>query len=164
MPSTAPGIFNITAADTLTITGMFNGSLTTQVFNTLADKSTVHVEFPNDMVTVTIGKNGNAIFAANKKGSMADMDLRPLLGNVDDVFLTGQIAQWLNAPTAFVLLTGTFVKNLGDGQGNQKKVSYILNGGVVTKNPVLTENVEGDTDQAVAMYKVRWASAVRVID
>lgn len=160
----APGIYNITANDTLIISGMFNGSLVQQTFTTLSDKSTVHLEFANDLANGTVGKNGNGIIAANKKGSMSEMTLRPLMANADDNFLLAQLAQWTANPTAFVVLTGSFVKNFGDGQGNQVRKSYVLNGGFVQKHTDLTENVEGETDQAVSVYKLRWLNAVPVID
>lgn len=162
--SNAPGIMNITANDTLTITGMYNGNLVTQIFNTLSDKSTVNITFPNKLLTLTVGKNANAIAAANKKGMIAMMELRPLAANIDDLFLLSQLAQWSSNPTAFVALSGTFVKNFGDGMGNIVKKSYILNFGFVEENVPLTENVEGETDQAVAMYKLIWGNAVPVID
>jgi hypothetical protein len=143
---------------------MYNGSLVTQVFNTLSDKSTVNITFPDKLLTLNVGKNGNAIAAANKKGMIAMMELRPLMANADDSFLQSQIVQWTQNPTAYTAMVGTFVKNFGDGQGNITRKSYVLNFGFVEENIPLTENVEGETDQAIALYKLVWGFAVPVID
>ncbi len=151
------GIYVITANDTLTVTGMFNGKMTTQNFTTLADKSVVHMDFPNELWNIAIGKNKNAIFSFIQKGNLSEMDLRPLLGNADHAFLLAQITQAQNNPPGVILLTGTFSKILGDGAGNPIRVNYTLSGGVVSKLPPLTENVEGETDQGVGMFKLKWA-------
>lgn len=160
----SPGVFNITSNDTLLLKGLVNGSLVSQLFTTLSDKSTVNVTVPNDLVNVVVGKNGNAVFAAIKRGQIGDMELRPLMANADHVFLNAQLAQWLANPTAFVLLNGIFTKVLGDGLGNVRRFSYTLNGGVVVKNIDAVENVEGETDQAVAVFRLRFAQIIPVID
>jgi len=154
--ASAPGIFTITSNDTLIING--------QLFTTLSDKSTVHLDFPNDVVNVTVGKNGNAIFASNAKGSIGDMELRPLMANADHSFLNNQLSQYLANPPSYVVMNGAFTKVLGDGQGNVRRFSYNLNGGVVLKNIMSEENVEGETDQAIAIFKIRWAQCIPIID
>ncbi|HVN66744.1 MAG TPA: hypothetical protein VMT55_00100 [Candidatus Sulfotelmatobacter sp.] len=158
------GIYNITSNDTLMLKGLVNGALVQQLFITLSDKSVVHIDVPNDLVNVTIGKNGNGVFAAMKKGQIGDMELRPLMANADHNFLNAQLAQWLANPTAFVLLNGVFTKVFGDGLGNTRRFTYQLNGGVPLKNIVATENVEGETDQAIAIFKLRFAQIIPVID
>ena len=54
----------------------------------------------------------------------------------------------------FVLLTGQFVKKLGDGKGNITSDVYNTSGGIFTKQVHATMNVEGDTNQSVAEYEI----------
>jgi hypothetical protein len=159
-----PGVMNITSNDTLLLKGMVNGSLVQQLFTTLSDKSTVNITIPNEMVNVMVGKNGNAVFAAIKRGQIGDMELRPLMANTDHVFLNAQLAQWNANATAYVVMNGIFTKVLGDGLGNVRRFSYTLNGGVVLKNIDAVENVEGETDQAISVFRLRFAQIIPVID
>ena len=162
--STAPGVFNITSDATLLFPGMVNGVSVPTVFRTLSDKSTVNITVPNDLWNLMVGKNGNAIFATIKRGQIGDMELRPLMANTDHAFLNAQLAQYAANGPATVLLNGSFTKVLGDGMGNLRRFSYTLNGGVVLKNIDAKEDVEGDTDQAVAIFRLRFAQIIPVID
>ena len=74
--------------------------------------------------------------------------LKVLRGSTDDVFMQNYIN---TAPDDFpsaVLLSGTFVKRLGDGQGNVISDTYTLLGGIVSKLVEGKENVAGDVSQA----------------
>lgn len=148
--------WTLTAKDTLVINGV-------QILD-LGDKMTVHMEAQDALVNVDVMKNGNAIFAAKKQGQKMRMNLRGIIrGDVHTMFVTA-VNQWISNPPAFVLFSGSFVKNVGDGAGNISHVSYVLSGGVPEKLPVLEENVEGETQQAIMMMDIMWASAIPVID
>jgi hypothetical protein len=151
-----PGIFVITGDDTLIING--------HKILTAADGGVFDVTRPNALATGKIGKNGNAIVAANQTGRLADMTIRLLLGNDDDKYLLGLLNNFLNFPPGFSLLTGQFTKNLGDGSGNIQHVTYNLTGGYFLKDTPMSFHVEGNTDQAVAIYPLQWLYAVRAID
>jgi hypothetical protein len=150
-----PGIFLITGDDTLVID--------TQTIATLADGGVVDLTRPNNLATGKVGKSGNGIVAINKTGFMADIKIRVMMGNADDNFLLNLLNQWVNAPTTFILMTGTFTKNLGDGKGNSNPVTYTLAGGYFLKDTPMVSNVEGNTDQAVAVYETQWLYAIRSI-
>jgi len=60
-------------------------------------------------------------------------------------------------------LTGTFIKKLGDGAGNVGSDTYILSGGIFKKSIEGKSNVEGETDQSIAMYEMKFSQAVRVL-
>ena len=149
-----PGqIFTVTSNDTLTLGG--------HVFVDLAEGDITTITFPNALITRKTGKNGNTLFAQNASGLNADLTLRLMRGSADDAYMMGLIN---TAPTDFpstVLLAGTFVKRLGDGQGNVVSDTYTLAGGVISKIPEGKENVEGDVSQAVTVYNVIFASGVR---
>lgn len=149
-----PGsVYTVTGNDTLSLNG--------HVFNDLATDDVTVISFPNQLFTRKSGKNGNTVFAQNGQGLNADMTLKVLRGSADDQFMQSLIN---TAPADFpstVLLNGTFVKRLGDGQGNVVNDTYTLSGGMVSKIPDGKDNASGDTMQAEVSYQVIFASAAR---
>lgn len=146
-------IYNITGDDTLTLFG--------RVITDIADGDASTIEFPNDLVNMKTGKNGNSIFAKNETGNNAEMTLRVMRGSADDAFLQTQFANMKKDFPSTVLATGQFSKRMGDGQGNVRFDIYTLLGGVIYKGIEGKSNVEGDTDQSVAVYNLRFAAAER---
>jgi hypothetical protein len=134
-----------------------------QPLSDFADGNCVELTFPNGIANVKTGKNGNAIFGFNASGVQAEVKLRIIRGGNDDKFLQNLLTQQNNNFAATVLLTGTFVKKLGDGAGNVTSDTYILGGGVFEKIPEGKSNVEGETEQSIAMYSVKFATAIRVL-
>lgn len=146
-------INNITGADTLIIAG--------SVINDFADGEISSITFPNEIAKAKTGKNGNTIWAQDAQGTNADLMLRIMRGSSDDINLQNMlISQQQNFPS-FTLLTGQFVKQLGDGQGNTLSDIYNLLGGAFTKNVEVSTNVEGGTDQSVAIYHLKFAQVAR---
>lgn len=136
--------------------------LNNRVLTDLADGNCVDQTFPNDIANCKIGKNGNAIFGLNTTGQMSETKIRLLRGSGDDQFLLGLLnAQQQNFAGA-VLLTGQFIKKLGDGQGNITNDTYNNSGGVFTKIPAAKNNVEGETDQSVSEYTIKFANSQTV--
>lgn len=145
----------ITSDDTLTLFG--------RVLTDLADGDVSQITFPDNLAELKTGKNGNTIYADNQKGNNAMLVLRVMRGSSDDQFLNTQLLSQLADFPAAILATGSFVKRLGDGQGNVLSDAYTLNGGIFTKEVEGKENVEGNTDQAVAIYNMKFAQAARGI-
>lgn len=145
----------MTGSDTITI----NGTILTD----LADGNCIELTFPNDIANVKTGKNGNALFGLNQTGNQAESKLRVIRGGATDKYLNGLLAQQQNNFAGFPLLVGNFIKKVGDGLGNITSDTYVLAAGVFQKIPEGKSNVEGETEQSVAMYMVKWAQAVRVI-
>lgn len=149
------GTVTVTSNDTLTLNG--------HVFVDQAFGDISRVTFPNELVNLKTGKNGNTVYAQNAPGFNANLELRLMRGSADDQFMQGLVlAPGASFPTT-TLLSGTFVKMLGDGQGNVDFDTYKLSGGVIAKIPEGKENVEGDTEQAVVVYMIKFASANRII-
>lgn len=149
------GTFTITSNDTLTLNG--------HVFIDQAFGDVSKVTLPNQLINMKTGKNGNTVFAANATGFNGDLELRLLRGSADDQFMQGLV---LNPNSNFpetVLLNGTFAKQLGNGQGVVVYDVYTLAGGVIAKIPEGKENVEGDTEQAVVVYMIKFANCGRSI-
>jgi hypothetical protein len=145
----------VTSNDTLTLNG--------RVFNDLAVDDVTAITFPNDLVTLKTGKNRNTLYAQNQQGQNATLTLRLMRGSSDDQFMQAQLAVSLNDFPSTLLLAGSFVKRLGDGQGNVLSDVYTLAGGVISKNVEGKENVSGDVAQAESVYVVKFANAARII-
>lgn len=141
--------------DTLVING--------HSFNDFADGDVAKVTFPNDISAVKTGKNGNSIYSLNASGLQADLEVKVLRGSADDKFLNNLLNLQNNNFEGFPLMSGTFVKVLGDGQGNIQYDTYILGGGIFSKNVEAKSNVEGDTDQSTSTYMLKFSNSPRVL-
>jgi len=112
---------------------------------------------------VKTGKNGNSIYGLNESGKQAEFKVRVIRGSSDDKFLNNLLIQQQNNFAGTVLLQGQFVKQIGDGQGNVASDTYIVSGGVFTKQVEAKSNVEGDSEQSVSIYTIKFANSPRVI-
>lgn len=148
---------------TYALTGNDTFVINNRVYKDFADGSTITIDFPNERTGKTTGKNGNTIFATNKAGENATVELRLIAGSSDDIFTNGiSVQQERDLPT-FTLLTGRFAKRVGDGAGNVKFINYILTGGVIDNNVNTSENLQGETEQGIAIYRLFFAQAQRAI-
>lgn len=147
--------FALTGNDTLT--------LNARVFKDFADGSTITISRPNEMTGQTTGKNGNTIFATNEQGRNAEVELRIIGGSDDDKYLNGLLIQQKRDLPTFALMTGTFTKRIGDGQGNVNFVNYALKGGVFRQDIDTNENLQGETEQGISIYRLFFAEAERAI-
>ena len=146
---------------TVTITGEDTLVLFDRVLTDLADGDVSAITFPNDLVTMKTGKNGNTIFSENANGNNAEMVIRLNKGSGDDRFLQGRLDAQSRDFASAVLANGSFVKAMGDGDGNKVNEVYVLKGGTIYKGVESKDNVEGDTTQAVSVYNMRFAVAGR---
>ncbi len=148
---------------TVAMTGSDSLILENHVFSDFADGDNLTLTFPNDTAAVKTGKNGNSLFALNETGRQGDLKVRLIRGSADDKFLLGLFTQQQANFAAFPLMSGEFIKQLGDGQGNISADTYILSGGIFQKEPEAKSNVEGDTSQSVTEWMIKVAKATRVI-
>lgn len=146
---------SLTGKDTIKINGVLQ--------NSLPHGEVAKVTFSTDVVTVKTGKNGNTIYAKNETGNQATFDLRVIKGSAEDKELNRQLALYNTDPTKYVLMNAELVKVIGDGQGNITTDTYILTGGVITKNVEGISNVEGDVEQAISHYVMQFAVSPRAI-
>lgn len=157
-------LVSISGEDTLTLANSGFSTPTGYTFTGFADGTFVDLQFPNDLTTSKTGKDGNTIIAKNAMGRLAEMTIRVLRGSDDDKemqsVLSGQIADLTSA--GFV--TGTYVKTINIGGTNGKKSdTYTLNNGVIHKQPVVMSNADGDVNQSVVIYSVRFGSVDRAL-
>lgn len=138
-------------------------NINNNVFTDLADGNCVEMTFPNDIANVKTGKNGNSIYGLNESGKQCEVKIRVLRGSADDKFLNNLLSQQQANFAGTVLLIGQFVKKIGDGLGNITSDTYIMGGGIFTKIPEAKTNVEGETEQSIAIYTIRFSNAPRVL-
>lgn len=149
------GTYALTGNDTLTIDN--------RVFKDFGNGTTITITFPNEKTGENTGKNGNTVFSTNTQGKNVNVELRILAGSSDDTYLNGRlIGQDRDLPT-FILLNATFSKRIGDGNGNVKYINYNLQGGTFKNGIDGSENLEGETDQGIAVYKLFFAEGERAI-
>jgi hypothetical protein len=148
---------------TVALSGNDVVNINNRVFADVADGDFANLTFPNEIATVKTGKNGNSIYALNATGKQADLALRVIRGSADDKFLNNLMAQQEANFSGFVLMIGEFIKKIGDGLGNIQSDTYIMSGGIFTKKIEAKSNAEGDTEQSVAIYMLRFANAPRTL-
>lgn len=129
----------------------------------LADGDVATLEFPTEIASLKTGKDGNSIYSLNETGKQADLKLKVIRGSSDDKFLLNLLTQQQANFAGTILLTGTFIKNIGDGKGNVLRDTYELSGGIFTKQIMVKSNVEGDSGQSTSEYTFKFSNAPRVI-
>lgn len=145
--------FNLVGDGTLT--------LWDRVFNDFADDDISSVTFPNDLVTMKTGKNGNTIYVKNEIGRNATCTLRLIRGSGDDRFIQNKLTASKNGFANTELAFGEFVIRVSDGEGGVVRDVYSLEGGIVSRPVDGKENTSGDTVQGVAIYTIMFANANR---
>ena len=140
----------------VSLTGNDTASIDGTILTTMVEGTPFDIAFPETWGEMKIGKNGNAIYAKAAMGDVADVTLRLLLGGVDDQYLTGRMAEWDQNESAFVLLTGQFVKRIGDGNGNISTKIYSMTGGIFRFGVAAKTVSEADVEQSVATYRMRF--------
>lgn len=148
---------------TIALSGNDTVIINNRIFADFADGNVAELAFPNDIASVKTGKDGNSIYGLNESGKQAEFKLRLIRGSADDKFLNGLLAQQQLNFAGFPLMTGQFIKKIGDGQGNIQSDTYITSGGVFTKQVEAKSNVEGESEQSVSIYTLKFSNAPRVI-
>lgn len=142
----------------VSLTGQDTAQIDQQILATLADGNPFDLTFPNELGTVKAGKNGNTIFAKNEMGRVAEVTLRVLVGGSDDKYLNSRMQEWITDPSNFKLLTGMFIKRVGDGQGNVESKVYQCSEGFFKRQVEAKTAAEGDADQSVAVYTLTFGN------
>ena len=148
---------------TFSLVGSDTIKINQRILSDLPHGEVAKVTYETDLVTVKTGKTGNSIFAQNASGLAAAMELKLIRGSADDAFMNSILQQYKANPTGFVLMNAELVKRLGDGLGNVVADAYVLTGGVISKQVEVMSNVEGDVEQAVSTYAMKFAFAARAI-
>lgn len=134
-----------------------------RVLSDFAEGAVAVLEFPNDLTSMNVGKNGNAIITLNEMGKVANLTLRVLVGSADDIYFNSLLSLLKKGLPYFPLMYGQFVKILGDGSGNVYKSTFNLINGVFTVQPGTSEDKSGAVDQAVSVWTIAFSDAPRTI-
>jgi hypothetical protein len=148
-------VTSITGKDTIIIDG--------RILNDLAVGDCAALTFPNDLIQLKTGKNGNTLYGFNHSGRQCQLILRVVRGSGDDRFLNKRLSMFKNAPAAFTLMTGQMTKNVGDGRGNVSSDTYTLSGGAFKKETQAKENADGEIEQSESIYELTFSNAPRSI-
>jgi hypothetical protein len=145
----------------VSLTGKDTHIINDRIFVDFADGDCGSLEFPNNLVEVKVGKNKNSIYAFNASGQTVNYKVRIIRGSADDKFLNSEMNRYIQDPASYSLMSGEFVKRVGDGAGNVTNDTYKVDGGIIQKIPGGKDNVSGDTEQAVAEYMIVFANTDR---
>lgn len=86
-----------------------------------------------------------------------------MLGGPNDAYFNAQMVGMQNSFSGYTLLSGVFIKNVGDGQGNIKPVTYLMSGGVIKKNPMAQSVAEGSPEQSLVEWDLVFANNGRQV-
>ena len=145
----------------IALTGNDTITINDYLFTGLATGNCVELTFPNEIADLRTGKNGNSIYALKESGRQCEVKVIVLLGSADDNFLNNLLTQQQNNFVGTVLLSGEFIKKIGDGAGNLTSDIYVLGGGIFIKIPEAKTDTEGDVTQSTALYTLRFSNAPR---
>jgi len=134
-----------------------------RVMKDLADGDIATLNFPDKLVEAKVGKNGNTIFAFKASGKKVEAEIRVLAGSADDKWLNKELTLYQQSQPSYILLSGEFIKRVGDGKGNVTNIIYKLENGLVSGYPNAKENNDGDTEQAVAIYSLIFVNTDRIM-
>lgn len=148
---------------TIAMTGNDTAIINNRLLTDLADVNVVELTFPNNIAAVKTGKNGNSIYSFNSTGKVCEVKLRILRASPDDKFLNGLLITQNQDFAAFPLMIGQFIKKVGDGTGTVTADTYVMSGGIFTKQVEAKSNVEGDTEQSVSIYTLQFSNSPRAI-
>ena len=148
---------------TVSISGNDTSIIDKRVLNDLADGDAITISFEGEIASLKTGKNGNSIYSLNETGKQAIVKIRVLRGSEDDKILNNRLIQQQANFAGHILISGQFIKKIGDGKGNITSDTYIMSGGIFTKQVDAKSNVEGDTEQSVSIYTIKFSNAPRAI-
>lgn len=137
--------------------------LNNYIFTGLGDANYAELTFPNEIASIKTGKNGNSIFGFNESGKQCELKIRVLRGSSDDKFLNNLLSQQQANFAGTVLLQGQYIKKIGDGQAGITADTYVLSNGVFVKIPEAKSNAEGDVEQSLAIWMIKFTLAPRVL-
>jgi hypothetical protein len=130
----------------------------------LADGDIATLTFPNELMAVKTGKNGNSLYAFNETGRQCELVVRVIRGGPSDKYLDSVMQQMIKDPPSFILMNAQITKRIGDGRGSVGSDTYVLDGGVIYKQVETKVNVEGDTAQSLSEYHMKFTNSNRRIN
>ena len=133
------------------------------VITALAGGDAVVLSFDSPIGEAKISKDGNAIYSLKYSGQLVKVTVKLLRGSFDDQILNSKLQDWIADPAAFALMTGSFIKRVGDGLGGILSDVYQLAGGIFENIPGAKTSTDGDIAQSEVEYKMLFRNNIRII-
>lgn len=131
------------------------------VLSDFATGNVAELSAPNDMSTTSTGYNGNSLGAHNEPGRQRECTLRIVKAGSDDKRLNKNYNMWKNRDMRFKPLKMTFTKNVGHSDGSITADTVECYFGLPAGQPTQVMNTEGDTEQVVSQYMIRFGNSER---
>lgn len=132
------------------------------ILNDFADGVVAELSAPNELSAITTGYNGNALGSHNEPGRQRELTLRVVKGSYDDKRLNKNYNLWKDRSITFKPLKSYFTKLIALDNGNTTDTVECYFG-LPTGQPTQQTITDGNTDQVVSVYTIRYANSKRVM-
>lgn len=133
-----------------------------RIMNDFANGDVAIITYPNELHSMTNGKNGNSMAAHNEQGTIAELQLRVIKGSPDDKYLNSFIIAWKGHSESFKPANAELTKVISVDNGLTNEITSLSF--VIPSNNVETKtNTDGDTEQVVSVYRFRAGHSVRAL-
>lgn len=133
------------------------------IISDLANATVVELAADTELSTITTGYNGNGLGAHNEPGRQRLATLRLVKASGDDKRLNENYTLWKNRDSNFKPLKASFTKQIAHSDGSISTDTLYCYFGLPSGQPGASQNTEGDTEQVVSVYTIRFADHDRVI-
>lgn len=131
------------------------------VLTDFAGGTVAELTAPNELSTTTTGYNGNSLGSHNEPGRQRECTLRIVKGGDDDKRLNASYNLWKNKDSKFKPLSMSFTKHVAHSDSSRTKDTVECFFGLPAGQPTQASNVEGDTEQLVSIYMLRFGNSER---
>lgn len=131
------------------------------ILSDFANGSVAELSSPNELSSTTTGFNGNSLGAHNEPGRQRELTLRLVKAGPDDKRFNKNYNLWKNRDIRFRPLEMTFTKNVGHSDGTISTDTVTCFFGLPSGFPDQITNTEGDTEQVMSQYVIRFGNSER---
>jgi hypothetical protein len=148
---------------TLSLLGSDTIKIGDRILSDFGSGEVAKISYATELATVKTGKNGNTIFVQNASGFQAALEVKVIRGSADDKALQTFLTSYRSNPTGYSVQNAELVKKIGDGAGVVSSDTYVLTGGIPTKQVEVVINTEGDSEQGISVFTWVFSSSDRAI-
>lgn len=131
------------------------------VLSDFAAGAVAELSAPNDISSMATGYNGNSLGAHNEPGRQRELSLRLVKGSSDDKRFNKNYNLWKDRSIRFKPLKMSFTKNVAHEDGSITKDTVDCFFGLPSGQPTQVSNTEGDTEQVISVYMIRFGNSER---
>lgn len=137
--------------------------LNDNIFTGLADADAIKIDPQGDIAEYKVSKDGNTIIALKNSGILVVVTIRLVRACFDDTFLNGLLSEWRSNPAGFALMSGSYLKRIGRGDGTIVNEIYQLAAGTFKAIPRAASNTDGSVEQNVSEYTLYFRNDARLM-